>query len=119
MATARNPNSTRRLKRLNNRQRKKMRVGDYRELGFHLTIGLQADADTDGLLDGWLSRVDEADVSFGGHFDGKDKLEGVVFPISQTKITDALRSELIAWLQARSEVATLEASELLDLWHAV
>ncbi|XLM23341.1 YggL family protein, partial [Chromobacterium piscinae] len=33
------------------------------------------------------------------------------------QIDEALRGELAAWLQARAEVKTLEASELIDLWH--
>ncbi|XLM20506.1 YggL family protein, partial [Chromobacterium piscinae] len=67
----RNPNSAQRLKRLNARQRKKMRVGEFRELGFHLVAELHEGVDADALLDGWLTRVDEAGISFGGHFDGK------------------------------------------------
>ncbi|OHX16924.1 hypothetical protein BI343_01270 [Chromobacterium amazonense] len=117
MASIRNANSAQRLKRLNARQRKKMRVGEFRELGFHLVAELHEGVDADALLDGWLTRVDEAGISFGGHFDGKGKLEGVAFPVSERKIDDALRGELTRWLQARAEVKTLEASELIDLWH--
>ncbi|POZ61352.1 50S ribosome-binding protein YggL [Chromobacterium alticapitis] len=119
MAFTHNPNSAQRLKRLNARQRKKMRVGEFRELGFHLVAELHDSVDTDALLDGWLSRVDDAGISFGGHFDGKSKLEGVAFPVAEIKIDDALRGELVAWLQARAEIKSLEASELIDLWHAV
>ncbi|WP_434630557.1 50S ribosome-binding protein YggL [Chromobacterium sp. CV08] len=118
MAFLRNPNSAQRLKRLNARQRKKMRVGEFRELGFHLVAELRDGADADALLDGWLTRFDEAGISFGGHFDGKNRLEGVAFPVSGNQITEALRGELVAWLQAREEVQSLEASELIDLWHA-
>ena len=118
MAFPRNPNSAQRLKRLKPRQRKKMRVGEFRELGFHLVAQLREGVDTDALLNGWLTRFDEAGISFGGHFDGKSRLEGVAFPVSGSQITDAVRGELVAWLQARAEVQSLEASELIDLWHA-
>lgn len=121
MSDVRNPNSAQRLKRLNNRQRKKQRVGDYRELGFHLVATLAEDLDSvgqDALLDAWLTRVDEAGVSFGGHFDGRCNLEGVVFPVGAIKIGEELRGELAGWLKARSEVKELEASDLIDLWHA-
>ncbi|AOZ51515.1 YggL family protein [Chromobacterium vaccinii] len=118
MAFLRNPNSAQRLKRLNARQRKKMRVGEFRELGFHLVAELHDGADADALLDGWLTRFDEAGISFGGHFDGKNRLEGVAFPISGVQIDEALRGDLVAWLQGRAEVKSLEASELIDLWHA-
>ncbi|OWY39071.1 hypothetical protein CEK28_09290 [Xenophilus sp. AP218F] len=117
MACMHNPNSPSRLKRLNARQRKKMRVGEFRELGFHLVVDLNAGIDADALLDSWLTRVDDAGISFGGHFDGKDKLEGVAFPVAETKISETLRGELVAWLQARAEVKSVEAGELIDLWH--
>jgi len=116
----RNPNSGNRLKHLNARQRKKMRVGEFRELGFHIIAtfkdGVAADAQ-DALLDGWLTAVDDADVSFGGHFDGAARLEGVVFPVGGVKITDEMRASLVDWLKARSEITAVEAGELIDLWH--
>ena len=73
MSDLHNPNSTQRLKRLNHRQRKKMRVGEYRELGFHLIATIAADVNTDSLLDDWLNCIDDAAISFGGHFDGKSR----------------------------------------------
>ncbi|RBH42049.1 hypothetical protein C3F00_040270, partial [Pseudomonas sp. MWU13-2860] len=73
----RNPNSPHRLSRLKARQRKKMRVGEFRELGFHLIALLHEGADSEALLDAWLTQVDDAGISFGGHFDGAGKLEGV------------------------------------------
>ncbi|GGY18636.1 YggL family protein [Paludibacterium paludis] len=120
MTQRNNPNSAQRLKRLNTRQRKKMRVGEFCELGFHVIAtfkeGLGADVQ-DALLDGWLTAVDAADVSFGGHFDGASRLEGVVFPVGGVKITDDLRASLVNWLDARAEIDSVEAGELIDLWH--
>lgn len=113
----RNPNSPHRLSRLKTRQRKKMRVGEFRELGFHLIAMLHDGADSEALLDAWLVQVDDAGISFGGHFDGADKLEGVAFPVGEVKISDALRQQLLSWLQARAEVKSVEGGELIDLWH--
>lgn len=118
MSTVRNPNSAQRLKRLKLRQRKKMRVGEFRELGFHLLANIKEGVETDPMLDEWLNRIDAAGVSFGGHFDGRNSLEGVVFPVGETEVTETLRQELVSWLEARAEVAKVEASELIDLWHA-
>ncbi|MDF0607177.1 YggL family protein [Neisseriaceae bacterium TC5R-5] len=119
MSAIYNPHSRQRLKRLNTRQRKKTRVGEYCELGFHLLAELNSvsDEQADALLDAWLDLVDAKGISFGGHYDGHGKLEGVAFPVAAIKIDEALRSELLAWLQARSEVKSLEAGELIDLWH--
>lgn len=119
MSDLHNPNSAQRLKRLNHRQRKKMRVGEYRELGFHLIATIATGVDADALLDDWLNCIDEAAISFGGHFDGNERLEGVVFPVGEVAITEEIRAKLVAWLQARGEVSNVEAGELIDLWHTV
>jgi hypothetical protein len=116
----RNPNSLQRLKKLNTRQRKKQRVGEFTELGFHLVATFATGVDAaalDGLLDDWLSTVDTTGVSFGGHFDGAQRLEGVVFPIGAIKVDAEIKAQLSAWLQARPEVASLDAGELIDMWH--
>ncbi|MEC5206030.1 MULTISPECIES: YggL family protein [Vogesella] len=114
-----NPNSPNRLKRLSPRQRKKLRVGEFQELGFTVvaTLKEQDDAANDALLNGWLEAVDSHSVSFGGHFsDGQ--LDGVVFPVNGVKVTEEVKAALVAWLQARADVASVEASDLLDVWHS-
>ncbi|WP_028536111.1 50S ribosome-binding protein YggL [Paludibacterium yongneupense] len=116
----RNPNSLQRLKKLNTRQRKKQRVGEFTELGFHLIATFASGIDAaaqDSLLDAWLTTVDAAGVSFGGHFDGAQRLEGVVFPIGAIKVDDTVKAQLSAWLQARAEIVSLEAGDLIDMWH--
>jgi len=120
MKQQRNPALPGNLKNLKLRQRKKMRVGEFQELGFSLqaqfVAGLEV-ATQDALLDDWLTTVDQAGVSFGGQFDAQGMLEGLVFPVAQVKVTEALRSSLLDWLKNRSEVAGIEASALFDLWH--
>ena len=116
-----NPNSPRRLRHLNARQRKKLRVGEFTELGFSLLATLQAGLDEaakDGFLTAWLEEVDRHRISFGGHFDGQSRLEGVVFPVQRGSISAELRDTLITWLNARAEVTELQADELSDLWHS-
>jgi uncharacterized protein YggL (DUF469 family) len=114
-----NPNSPNRLKRLSPRQRKKLRVGEFQELGFTVVATLNGldDAANDAFLNGWLEAVDAQGVSFGGHFsDGQ--LDGIVFPVGGVKVTTEKQAALVAWLQGRSEVSGVEASALLDVWHS-
>ncbi|CUA84096.1 Uncharacterized conserved protein YggL, DUF469 family [Gulbenkiania indica] len=119
--SVRNPHSPNRLKRLKPRQRKKMHVGEFSELGFHLvaTLAESKPAEAlDALLDAWLTEVERHGVSFGGHFDGRSHLEGVVFPVGDTKVSEEVRTALVGWLGQREEVENVEAGELIDLWHS-
>ena len=115
-----NANSRQRLKRLKPRQRKKLRVGEFQELGFTVIANLKEDAAAgahDGLLDAWLDAVEQHGISFGGPFsDGQ--LDGIVFPINGVAVTAEMRNALNTWLQARAEVSDVECSELLDVWHS-
>lgn len=114
-----NPNSPKRLKRLSPRQRKKLRVGEFQELGFTVvaTLHPQDDAASDAFLNAWLEAVDAHGVSFGGHF-SHGQLDGIVFPVAGVKVTAEVQATLSSWLQARAEVASVEASDLLDVWHS-
>jgi uncharacterized protein YggL (DUF469 family) len=120
MKPQRNPALPGNLKNLNTRQRKKMRVGEFQELGFSLKAQFVAGLDIatqDALLDAWLTTVDQAGVSFGGQFDADGTLEGLVFQVSRVAVSEEVRSSLLAWLKSRAEVASMEASGLFDLWH--
>ncbi|TDR80170.1 50S ribosome-binding protein YggL [Paludibacterium purpuratum] len=121
MRKTRNPSLSSHVKRMSPRLRKKLRVGEFRELGFSLKAAIAADLDIaaqDDLLEAWLGVVDDHGVSFGGQFDARGALEGVVFPIGGQPVTTAVRTALLDWLKARAEVGDLQASELYDIWHS-
>ena len=120
MKTPRNPTLARHLKRLNTRQRKKQRLGEFVELGFSLQVRLRSSLDhqaQDHFLDGWLNVVDQHRVSFGGQFDPSGMLEGVVFPVGTDLVTQEIRAALMRWLEAQQEIESLSCSERIDLWH--
>lgn len=120
MRTTRNPSLASHVKRMSPRLRKKLRVGEFRELGFSLKASIDAGLDVtaqDNLLDDWLGEVDRHDVSFGGQFDTRGAMEGVVFPLAGNLVTDTIRRGLLDWLKARPEVKDLQASGLFDIWH--
>ncbi|BEV72259.1 MULTISPECIES: YggL family protein [unclassified Paludibacterium] len=120
MRTARNPALASHVKRMSPRLRKKLRVGEFRELGFSLKASIDAGLEVaaqDALLDAWLGEVDRHGVSFGGQFDARGAMEGVVFPVAGNLVTEAIRTGLLDWLKARPEVKDLQASGLFDIWH--
>jgi len=120
MRNTRNPALPSHVKRMSPRLRKKLRVGQFREWGFNLKAILNDgldDAAQDSLLEAWLGAVDTQAVSFGGQFDARGTLEGMVFPVGKQPVDDAVRIALLDWLKARAEVASLQASELIDIWH--
>ena len=122
MKPQRNPNLPSHLKQMNQRQRKKLLVGEFTELGFTLKASFGADLDAaaqDVLLDAWLDVVDQHGVSFGGEFDANGTLDGAVFPVSKIAVTEEVRIALLEWIKNRSEISGVEASGLFDIWHSI
>lgn len=113
-----------RLLRLNRRQRKKLRLGEFQELGFEASatfcIPFQYD---DGVYDAFLVAfidfIESRDLLFGGM--------GGAFPLAKTdafvttskrgSTTDEDRHAVLAWLQARPEIAHAQVGEFIDAWH--
>ena len=102
------PNRRRRL-------RKKLRVGEFQELGFSLAVQLQdglSAASEEILLDAFLKQVIEPKgLQFGGSFHG-----AFIAAARRGSVTEADRQAVIHWLAAREEVANVDAGALVDAW---
>ncbi|MFO1253882.1 MAG: YggL family protein [Inhella sp.] len=98
------------------RQRKKLRIGEFQELGFDIRVTL-AQALDDGaearLIDALLSElIEPRRLCFGGGVRA-----GFITTLDRGSATEADREALAAWFRARPEVASIEVSPLQDAWH--
>ena len=94
------------------RLRKKLHVGEFQQLGFLFEAELAKDADDEALVDDFLAQaIEPRSLSFGGWATG-----GAIDKLGRQSVTEEERSEVLAWLAARPEVAALSASGLVDMW---
>lgn len=117
------PIEPRRLKRLNQRQRKKQRVGEFREFVFELRFMFRQPLDAiahDRFLEGLIEVVERRGLVVGG-FGGKLPLaatDGVVATGGRGSPLEDDRAALLEWARKHPIVAATEAGEFVDAWHA-
>lgn len=115
------PTSKTCLHRLNRRQRKKLRVGEFQELAFELEIGFKTPIEDAAYEDFIYAFIDFAEARglVLGAFGGKLPIERTDGLVSAQKgsCTEDDRATLTAWLQARPEVASASAGPLRDGWY--
>ncbi|MDR2188011.1 MAG: YggL family protein [Azonexus sp.] len=111
--------SARKLARLNRRQRKKLRVGEFQELVFEVSIrfgqpmeGLQLDA----FVDGFINLVESRRLVAGGG-GGRLEAEWVVSTWGRGSTTEEDRRAVLDWLLSHPEVAGAEAGVFVDGWY--
>lgn len=113
--------SARKLQRLNRRQRKKLRVGEFQELVFEVRIRFRQpmdDAAHDAFLDGFIELIESRHLAAGG-MGGQQPLEadGVVSAWGRGSPSEADRTAVLNWLRQHPEVASAEAGDLIDGWY--
>jgi uncharacterized protein YggL (DUF469 family) len=117
-----NPGSVRRLARLSTRQRKKQRVGEYKELGFEVDLVFDMPMDGEPLSD-FISDLFlflESRGLLAGGFGGKRPLleaAGFVARVERGSVTEEEAAAVIEWLRVRPEVRDAKASHLFDAWY--
>jgi uncharacterized protein YggL (DUF469 family) len=118
----RDPRSTSRMRRLNPRQRKKQRVGEFKEhcfdieLVFHSPMRGEPYHDFVNDFFGFL----EQRGLLGGGFGGKEpfsETEGVIANIERGSPTEEDREAVVTWLRGRPEVTDARAKDFKDAWH--
>lgn len=103
---------------MNRRQRKKLRRGEFRELGFELRFALASgtsDADQDAFWTAFIDEIERIGLSFGGG--GGIRWEGFLTARgARGSVEAAARDALAAWLAARPDVRDISAGPLVDAW---
>jgi len=102
-------------KRHNHRQRKKLHLGEYRELGFNLEINLHDHVDEAGedkLVEAFVDAVIESrGLIYGGLLS-----YGFVCRAVRGDATEEDRELVRTWLTQRPEVESVVVGELVDAW---
>jgi hypothetical protein len=102
------------------RLRKKLRRGEFRELGFALGFRIRADAHLDAVdrfMDSFLTDgVEARGLAFLGG--GREEWTGFVMAGGRGSVSEGQRAELLTWLRARRDVEAVRAGPLVDMWHS-
>ncbi len=114
--------SARKLKHLNHRQRKKLRVGEFQELVFEVRMAFRQPleaADYDVLFDAFIALIESRHLAVGG-LGGRLPLvdtDGIVSAWGRGSPSDDDRQAVLDWLKNRSELAHAEVGQFVDGWY--
>lgn len=98
------------------RLRKKLRLKEFKELGFTITASLELanEAVQEEMLDKILAKAEELDLICGGDVT-QDDLDFIVSTGFVSEDNEARRAEFCKFVEALAEVKSIEASELHDV----
>ncbi len=118
MTTLRQP-SQRRLRHTNNRQRKKLHLGDYKQLRGDITIQFKGPLDAAGFeawLGKWIAWVEENHL-YAAMFGGAQPqpfTQTEAMLLAEKSLTQEQLDQAVAWLKASPEVAGIPYAALRD-----
>ena len=104
---------------MNKRLRKKLRKGEFKELGFRLNVSLARSLDEQGMdarWDGFIDLVESLGLSVGvgGHY---DHVYAVSSATKRGSVTPSQQKELEIWLSANPMLENFQISTLFDVWY--
>ena len=98
------------------RLQKKLRVGEFAQLGFRIKILLEPglpDGEKEKALDDFLEMLESNRLCFGGGGNFlEDRIRGFVACDERGSVTEEHRSFIIGWCRKRPEIASVEAEAL-------
>jgi uncharacterized protein len=104
----------------NQRQRKKLRLGEFQELGFDVTAKSSKELSTSErqeFVDRLIETLSERGLLFGGGFN--DFLEGfVVVDALHGSVTEQQQESFTAWLESCPELTNVQVGPLKDAWYS-
>lgn len=107
--------------RHNRRQRKKLHLGEFAQMGFAMSARLASpltDRASDTLLDDFIEDcIEPLGLSFGGGLN--NDLSGYVTSVVRDRsASEDQRNKVRAWLGSRPEFVVVEVGPLTDAWRA-
>lgn len=104
----------------NHRQRKKLRIGEFQEMGFSATARFLPDtspAQREAILDAFIAFIEEngmlAAVSTSTDFDAF-----IISDAPRGSTTEEQRAAVQIWLSTQKCVTETAVAEMVDAWHA-
>jgi uncharacterized protein YggL (DUF469 family) len=104
------------MRKRNRRLRKKLRLGEFQQLGFEVSITLNPNLGIDALdhfLDEFiLDAIEKNDLAFGGGAES-----GFITTWKRGSASEAHRTIVENWLSRRQEVVSVTLGPLVDAWY--
>lgn len=104
----------------NERQRKKLRLGEFQEFGFDVTAKSTKEltpSERQEFVDRLIQALAERGLLFGGGFN--DSLEGfVVVDALRGSVTEQQQESFKAWLESCPELTNVQVGPLKDAWYS-
>jgi uncharacterized protein YggL (DUF469 family) len=117
------PTSKGRIRQLNPRQRKKLRLGEFQELIFLVRAQFHTPLDESAYIDLWtdfISFIEPRKLWIGG-LGGSlplSETEGMIQACGRGSPSEEDRQAVITWLRARPEIASASADDFVDGWYS-
>jgi uncharacterized protein YggL (DUF469 family) len=113
--------SAQKLARLNRRQRKKLRVGEFQELAFEVTIRFHQpmeDPQLDAFMDSFIDLMESRRLAVGG---GGSRMgtKWFVSTWDRGSTTEEDRQTVLDWRLRHPEVADAQAGAFVDGWYGL
>lgn len=105
---------------MNKRQRKKWRLGEFREFGFALRFRAPEPTSTleaDSFFNAFIEEVERLGLAVAGGTGGIYDVMVMGFHETIRTVSSQQRDSLIQWLTQRPEVTDVQAGPLTDLWY--
>lgn len=105
---------------MNRRQRKKWRVGEFREYGFALRFqvpGPTTPLDADPFFDAFIEAVEGVGLAVTGGTGSTYDVVVMGLREARRSVMPEQRDALLGWLATRPEVSGVQAGPLTDLWY--
>lgn len=114
--------SKRCVRRLNRRQRKKLRVAEFQEYVFEVRVWFEKpleEAGNDQFLDAFIEMIESRDLrvsGMGGLLPLK-KTDALIHASGRRSPTADDQKAVMIWLGQRAEVARVEVGDRVDAWY--
>ena len=106
-------------KKRKQRLRKKLRTGEFQELGLSINIGFNKETTTfDSALDKWIEFVESKGWAFGGGGNEHPKeFSGFIYQPGRGTLLEQDRAAIQEWLKKQPWVTEAVVHEPQDAWH--